>query len=242
MVRSFIPFALRVLYRHPTKLGQLRRYWLDYMGRYRKIASLTSTEVEHVEAVLYQLECQEPLFHKLNGLSGVPMHHMLAYAAVRLMRPNVVVETGVAEGFSSWFILLAMEHNGHGVLHSVDLPNQDVELVPGGARQTEVLPEGRETGFLVPEGLRGRWRLHLGDAKELLPQLLQTLGRIDIFLHDSLHTYDHMMFEYQAAWTYLREGGILLSDDTDLNSALPDFPLMLTVPMLSLASGLAQMV
>lgn len=223
MIRSFLPFAARFLFRHPTKLGQLRQYWRGYIKRYRELASLTSEQTGNVEDVFYNLECQEPHFQELNGLGGVPMYHMLTYAAVRLMRPDVVVETGVAEGFSSWFILLALEQNGRGILHSIDLPNQDIELSPGGPRQTEILPEGKQTGFIVPENLRTRWQLHLGDAKELLPRLLQSLGKIDIFLHDSMHTYDHMIFEYRTAWTYLREGGVLLSDDVDLHTALSDF-------------------
>ena len=37
--------------------------------------------------------------------------------------------------------------------------------------------------------------------------------KIDIFFHDSLHTYDHMMFEYLTSWDYLKEGGVLFSDD-----------------------------
>jgi len=223
MIRSFLPFAARYLSRHPTKLGQLYQYWLGYSQRYGELASLTSEQVENVEEVFYELECQEPHFQDLNGLTGVPMFHMLAYAVVRLMKPNVVVETGVAEGLSSWFILLALEQNGRGILHSIDLPNQDIELFPGGPRQTEILPDGKQTGFIVPENLRTHWQLHLGNAKELLPRLLHSLGKIDIFLHDSLHTYDHMMFEYRTAWAYLREGGVLLSDDVDLHTALSDF-------------------
>ena len=40
----------------------------------------------------------------------------------RLLEPQVVLETGVAYGVSSAFILRALEENGHGILHSVDLP------------------------------------------------------------------------------------------------------------------------
>ena len=57
----------------------------------------------------------------------------------------------------------------------------------------------------------------------MLPAVLQDVGMIDIFIHDSLHTYDHMLFEYRTAWPHLRPGGILLSDDTDWNRAFPTF-------------------
>ena len=76
---------------------------------------------------------------------------------------------------------------------------------------------------MVPTDLRNRWHLYLGDAKELLPRLLQTLGTIDIFIHDSLHSYEHMLFEFQTAWPHLRGGGVILSDDIDANCAFYDF-------------------
>ncbi len=109
------------------------------------------------------------------------------------------------------------------MLHSIDLPNQDVALEQGGSRQRDVMATGRETGWLVPVSLRSRWKLHLGNAQALLPELLPKLGPIDVFIHDSLHTYEHMMFEFRTAWPHLRAGGILLSDDTDWNTAFPEF-------------------
>ncbi len=223
IARSFIPFAVRFLYRHPNKLRRLRQYWTDYVGRFNKVAALTGQEVERVEAVFYELECGEPLFRELNGLRDMPMHPPVYYSIVRLMQPDLVVETGVMEGFLSRFILLAMARNGRGTLHSIDLPNQDVELAPDGARQRDVLGEGRCTGWLVPDHLRERWHLHLDDARVLLPELLSKLKMLDIFIHDSLHTYDHMMFEFRTAWPYVREGGIMLSDDIDYNEAFSDF-------------------
>ena len=36
--------------------------------------------------------------------------------------------------------------------------------------------------------VRGRYRLHFGDSRVLLPSLLKWYGKIDVFLHDSLHT------------------------------------------------------
>ena len=223
IAKSFLPFAARFFYRHPTKLDRLRQHWRDYIGRFGKLSALTGAEMAKVEAVLYELECEEPLFRAVNGLAGMPMHPIIYFALVRLTRPEVVVETGVCDGFSSRFLLLAMERNGYGTLHSIDLPNQDVPLEAAGGRQRDVMASGRATGWLVPESLRHRWRLHLGDAKHVLPAVLQDVGMIDIFIHDSLHTYDHMLFEYRTAWPHLRPGGILLSDDTDWNRAFPTF-------------------
>lgn len=223
IARSFLPFAARFFYRHPTKLGLLRQHWSDYVGRSGKLAELTGADGHRIDAALYELECEEPLFREVNGLAGMPMHPIIYYALTRVMQPDLVVETGVCDGFSTRFLLLAMARNGRGALHSIDLPNQDVALDPAGARQRDIMATGRATGWLVPASLRSRWTLHLGDAKILLPKLLQTVGPIDMFIHDSLHTYEHMLFEFRTAWPYLKVGGILLSDDTDWNRAFPEF-------------------
>ena len=130
------------------------------------------------------------------------------YALVRLLNPDLVVETGVGAGVSSWTILHAMEQNGAGRLISIDLPTPNTELLP-------------EVGYLVPRELRHRWELRTGPSQNLLPQILQELGQIDIFLHDSRHSYSNQLREYQTAWPYIRDGGILISDDVS-NDALYD--------------------
>jgi predicted O-methyltransferase YrrM len=132
------------------------------------------------------------------------------YLLMRLLRPNTVVETGVAAGVSSHFILQALQDNGGGHLYSVDL-----------------LPEVEEcnkmTGWLVPDDLRQRWELNIADAKEILPGLLERLQEIDCFIHDSLHTYEHMLWEFRVAWPHLRSGGLFLAHDVGTNQAFFDF-------------------
>jgi len=132
------------------------------------------------------------------------------YSLVRLLKPRVVVETGVADGVTSSYILRALEDNGEGKLYSIDLPSS-------------LLPEGRRPGWIVEEGLRKRWELRIGDAAQLLPPLLEELGDIDMFLHDSLHTYGHMMLEFRAAWPRLKPGGLFLSHDVGQNRSFFDF-------------------
>jgi hypothetical protein len=47
----------------------------------------------------------------------------------------------------------------------------------------------------------------------VLPILLNSLGQIDIFLHDSDRSYENQKFEYETTWPCLKRGGVLLSDD-----------------------------
>jgi hypothetical protein len=44
-----------------------------------------------------------------------------------------------------------------------------------------------------------------------------------MFVHDSLHTYAHMMAEFNLAYPILETGGLMVSDDIDYNSAWLDF-------------------
>lgn len=133
------------------------------------------------------------------------------YAAVRALAPDFIVETGVANGVSSSYLLLAIQKNGHGQLHSIGLADP------------AYLPEGKELGWFVPKWLRGAWHVHVGDAREILPSVLSQLGKIRIFIHDSLHTYDHMTWEFECAYPHLSPGGLLLSDDALWNNAFSDF-------------------
>jgi len=130
----------------------------------------------------------------------------LCYLVCRLIQPEVVVETGVAYGVSAAFVLSALEMNGGGTLHSVDLPP---------------LRRGSERfwGVAVPEGLRGRWRLHRGTSASVLPRLLGEIPPVDLFVHDSLHTYRNMRREFDTVWPRLRNGAVLLADDVERNRA-----------------------
>lgn len=144
---------------------------------------------------------------------------IMLYCVVRAVRPTVMIETGVLNGFGSAFTLLAMAHNDHGTLYAIDIPPDDPRMAGQG---TNPLPEGKGPGWLIPDTLRSRHQLRLGGSEVLLPQLLAEIDRLDVFLHDSDHCYTHMMFEMTMAWKYLRAGGILLCDNVEQNAGFSD--------------------
>lgn len=147
----------------------------------------------------------------------------LLYILVRIARPGRVVETGIFDGHSSAVILRALEDNKSGELVSIDLPAYgEIEHSTDRMKDT-ALPPGEKPGWMIPDYLRARHRLILGDAKEHLPKVLEELQSIDIFLHDSLHTFRHQWFEYSTAWPYLARDGLLLSDDVFWNTAYNKF-------------------
>src|SRR4051794_31469155 len=109
---------------------------------------------------------------------------------VTIMRPDVMVETGVALGFTTATVLWAMKDAGRGRLYSVDLPALQFD------------PD-EPVGRAVPAGLRARWELTLGDSREVLGPLVKRVAPLDVFLHDALHTYTSQLREYRTAWPYL---------------------------------------
>ena len=149
------------------------------------------------------------------------------YAVLRKLRPALAVETGVCNGVSTAFLLLALRANGAGELHSLDLPEIAGEDYDPGTfwdgKGGAVIPAGREPGWMVPERLRTGWHLVLGRSQDELPGLLERLQTIDFFMHDSEHSEACMRFEFEAAWAALRDGGVLAADDVTANSAFADF-------------------
>jgi predicted O-methyltransferase YrrM len=165
------------------------------------------------------------------------------YAVLRTVRPLVAVETGVANGFSTAFSLLALHANGEGHLHSIDLPREvGREYEPGTFYEGEGragIPPGSESGWLIPEELKARWTLVPGKSQDELPPLLGRLGPIDTFMHDSEHSYECMWFEFNAAWPALRPGGVLVSDDVNSTQAFGRFAAQEGRPPVRLAHGMA---
>jgi predicted O-methyltransferase YrrM len=139
----------------------------------------------------------------------------LCYLACRTLRPSVVVETGVAHGITSVYILAALERNARddhpqGHLYSIDRP-------PLASRSDEFV------GICIPDSLKANHTLIRGDARAKLPAMLDALGKVDMFVHDSDHSYGHMKFELGLAYRHLRLPGIVISDDVDYNAAFHEF-------------------
>jgi len=129
----------------------------------------------------------------------------LMYGLVRILRPETLVETGVANGHSSYFILSALRENAVGTLHGVDI--------------------GPDVGGLLRPAERERWRLHVLDTASLkssFDNLLRSLPPLDFFVHDSDHSYEWQRQEFEAAFDRLSERAVLAGDDVDSSYAFLD--------------------
>jgi predicted O-methyltransferase YrrM len=131
---------------------------------------------------------------------------ILSYCIVRLRKPNIVVETGVARGITSFFLLSALERNGKGRLYSIDLPMMGKE----------------EVGILVPDNLKARWELVFGVGFREMKRLRKRFNEIEMFIHDSDHSYYGQKAEYGVALKWLTNDGILISDDVGNDAFLEE--------------------
>jgi len=143
--------------------------------------------------------------HGSEGVMGA-LDCATLYALTRWLRPSVVVESGGFIGMSSAFILKAFtdENLTTARLYSIELS------------------EECEQGALVPEELRPQFVPMRGKVEDFL-QSDELPRSIDLFLHDSSHSYKHMLWEFRQFWPRLRDGGLLVSHDVQMNAAFSEF-------------------
>ena len=123
------------------------------------------------------------------------------WCAVRHLQPDVMIETGVAHGISSRIALEAMSANDRGHLWSIDLPHPLNHQLHG------------QTGVAVTDECRPRWTYVEGESQRMLPPLVTEVAKVELFIHDSLHTAKNTLFEMEQAASIMPPGGVMLVDD-----------------------------
>jgi predicted O-methyltransferase YrrM len=239
-------YGLRVV-REPARLRQLhysnvlaaahRLLEPDDAGVLGAVLGATPADVARLDADLVgDAAFRDAVERRWAAVRGVPLRLFgptsaedevprgrLVHHAIRLLRPAIVVETGVLDGLGTALVLKALRDAGDGRLCSIDLPARRPIAASTDRMRFGVLPDGCPPGWLVPDALRARWTLREGSSRDVLPGWLAELGRIDVFLHDSLHTRAHMTWELETAWAALSPGGLLLVDDVFWNGAFRAF-------------------
>src|SRR5262249_19056706 len=103
------------------------------------------------------------------------------YAVARLTRPALIVETGIHEGIGSAVLLRAFQRNA----------------ADGAGGRLLAFDIREDVWWLVADRLRDRYDVYIGDTKTQLSAAVD--GRsVDMFVHDSDHTYEHETFELET--------------------------------------------
>ena len=186
------------------------------LDRIQRLTGATANELHQYRRELKEGPLTDLLLQRGAGVAftrELPQGALL-YLIVRAVRPVRVVETGVRPGYSTAWMLSALNANGAGEL---------VSLGPGpsAGRSTAVRDYG--VGQFVAPSLRGRWTLALGNTEDRLREVLGSSRGVDLFLYDNGPLATRARFELRAAWEALSPRGILLAHHVEANAAWNDF-------------------
>ncbi len=126
------------------------------------------------------------------------------YAFVRILKPNIVVETGVDKGLGAIVLCAALLRNA-------------TEGFAGRYLGTDKNPTA---GFLLGQPYSSVGKILYGDSIESLKEIPE----IDLFINDSDHSADYERREYETILAKLPEkGGLILGDNAHCNDVLARF-------------------
>ena len=142
---------------------------------------------------------------------GVHKEIIIPYLIVRLMRPKTIVETGTGVGVSDAYILEALNRNGmQAEFYSIGKQSLNMGKFP--------------IGYCIPDELRYgdivKYYQYPVIIQRILPELLEEIGDVDIFFHDSDHDAPNMYWELETALPYT---DVLLVHDVHTNEAFSEF-------------------
>jgi predicted O-methyltransferase YrrM len=126
------------------------------------------------------------------------------YAMARVLKPRVVVETGVDKGLGSVVLCAALLRNA-------------AEGAPGRYYGTEII---RGFGPLLAGPYAATGSILWGDSIESLRDLP---GPVDLFINDSDHSAEYERQEYAAIAGKLSPDGIIIGDNCHVTDELAKF-------------------
>lgn len=135
----------------------------------------------------------------------------LLYFLCRHHKPDVVVETGVAAGWSSVAFLSAMQKNKKGMLYSSDFPYFRLKN-----------PE-KYIGVLVKKELRESWVLDITGDSNALPKIAGKIEKLDIFHYDSDKSLSGRKFALNELNEKFHARSLIIMDDIQDNIFFRDF-------------------
>jgi hypothetical protein len=125
------------------------------------------------------------------------------YAFVRILKPHVVVETGVDKGLGAVTLCAALMRNA-------------AEGFPGRYFGTDKDPDA---GFLLTQPYSSVGEILYGDSI----QSLRSIPEIDVFINDSDHSAEYERREYELVAPKLGSNGLILGDNSHCTDVLARF-------------------
>ena len=215
----YIPHVFQILKRNNNSQLENTRFestnWCkqNCVGQEEALIRLFGKKTFNTLDVLYSEEIKKAQ----NKVDGCPVSMggegaiSLLYHIVKENKARSILETGVAYGWSSLAILLAIKDFDNALLISNDMPyvkmnNEDY------------------VGCVVPENLKSNWQLQrLPDIKGIPLALKKLKNTLDLCHYDSDKTYTGRVWSSPILWKALKVGGFFISDDINDNLAFKHF-------------------
>jgi predicted O-methyltransferase YrrM len=140
-------------------------------------------------------------------------NYILAYFLARNLRPEVMVETGVAAGWTTTALLHAIEKNRAGELLSSDFP------------YFRLKNPHLFVGVLAENVSKSNWHLDLRGDSVALPDFVVRLGpnKIGLIHYDSDKSYRGRKGAIETLLPHISEDCVLIMDDIQDNLFFHDF-------------------
>ncbi|MCP9754331.1 class I SAM-dependent methyltransferase [Lacihabitans sp. CCS-44] len=183
------------------------------------ISAITNTEYNLVEKYIEEIENDQYLVEIISqAIENSDFKHVADkkvklgrrigwYAFIRILRPKVVIETGVDKGLGSLVICSAL------------LKNKE-DGFEGKYYGTDINPDA---GYFLQGKFKTVGSIIYGDSITSLKSLNET---IDLFINDSDHSANYEFEEYMTIANKLSKGAIILGDNSHCTSKLADFSLI----------------
>lgn len=160
----------------------------------KKLENYALAHSQNELPVLKELDRQTHLrANKPRMLSGHLQGNFLQLIS-KLMQPKRILEIGTYTGYSA--ICLAQGLSENGILHTID----------NNAEQESIVKE-----FIKKADLEEKIKLHLGNAADIIPTLLQENEEWDLVFIDA--DKSNYSLYYDLVFDKVRKGGIIIADN-----------------------------
>ena len=216
---SYYKPSFRLINDWAKKKTEFSNYYYDLNESNRSdlaslISAITETPFKQVEALFDELENNENLrAHISNSWARDPMmsdaklgfgRRLGWYAFIRILKPKIVVETGVHHGVGSCVITSALIKNAEdgfiGQYFGTDID--------------------KNAGKLLVQPYSKFGKVLYGDSIESLKQLTES---VDIFINDSDHSGEYEKLEYETINTKLSKKALIIGDNSHTTNSLRIF-------------------
>ena len=186
----------------------------EYLASF--LAVITGAEVEQVKSYFSEIINDQQLKQHIRKITEEGDERYISdleakygrrmgwYALVRILKPKVVIETGIDKGLGACVIAAALMKNAS-------------ESAPGKYYGTDILPQA---GALFKSPYSEMGEILYGDSIESLKKFSDP---IDLFINDSDHSADYEEREYEVIASKLSPRGVIVGDNAHVTDCLFKF-------------------